>query len=128
MRPYKSESNEDYLEAILKITENNGFCRSVDIANELDVKKPSVFNAIEKLNQLGYVTMEPNTKHVLLTESGREYAQNIYDRHLFFMNYFIKLGVPRDRADEEACAIEHDISQDTFERIRKHIFDSNIMM
>lgn len=127
MRPYKSESNEDYLEAILKVTQNNGFCRSVDIAKELDVKKPSVFNAVEKLVQLGYVIMEPTTKHLLLTESGKEYAQNIYERHLFFLNYFIHLGVPEDRADEEACAVEHDISQDTFERIRKHVLETNIM-
>ena len=111
------ESAEDYLEQILMLLEKKGHARSVDIAAGLNVSKPSVSVAMKKLRENGYITMgEDNC--ISLTDKGYAIARRIYDRHQVLTRFFVQLGVPKDIALEDACRIEHDISRETFEKLK----------
>ena len=112
----KNESQEDYLEAILRISTEKGYCRSVDIADHLMVAKPSVSTAMRKLLDKGLIEMD-SSKFIRLTESGRKIAQEVYGRHSYFKKYLIAAGVDESTAEEEACALEHAISEDSFRKL-----------
>lgn len=116
------ESAENYLETILFLKKRKGKVRSIDIANELNFSKPSVSIAMKKLRENGYVDMDING-YITLTEKGREIAESMSERHILFSNYFTSLGVDEKTAAEDACRIEHVISQETFEKFRNHIED-----
>ena len=114
------ESAEDYLEQILMLLEQKGHARSIDIAVGLNVSKPSVSVAMKKLRENGYITMGADN-NISLTDKGYAIAQKIYDRHQVLTRALIQLGVPADIAREDACKIEHDISEETFAAIRSRV-------
>lgn len=114
------ESAENYLEAILVITQETGSARSIDVARRLGVSKPSVSRAVGLLRERGHLTVAPDGQ-LLLTEQGYAIADRIYERHRLFTAWLIQLGVTPQVAAEDACRIEHDISQETFDRIKAHI-------
>lgn len=115
------ESGENYLETILKLHNESGFVRSIDIANELEYTKPSVSRAMSILKNEEYITME-RSGQILLTEKGLRKANEIYDRHRIIMSYLIQtLGLEKEIADKDACRIEHVISQETFEKMKDYM-------
>ena len=114
------ESAENYLESILVLQERRGQVRSIDIVNELGFSKPSVSIAMKKLRENGYSSMEPDGR-ITLNESGLAIANRIYDRHKTITRFFMLLGVSEDVATEDACKVEHDISDETFEKIRQFV-------
>lgn len=114
-------SGEDYLEAILVLKEQKGMVRSVDVARHLEVTKPSVCHAVATLRDGGFLTMDED--HLLhLTDVGREVAEKIYERHCFFTEQLIAAGVDPETAEVDACRIEHVISNESFERLKKAAF------
>ena len=116
-------SGEDYLEAILVLHKKLGMVRSVDVARHMEVSKPSVCVAVNALKEGGFLTM--NEDHFLhLTDVGREVAEIIYERHCFFTERLIALGVDPKTAEADACRIEHVISTESFEHLKKS-FESN---
>ena len=118
------ESGENYLETILLLEKKNGSVRSVDIAAELDYSKPSISRAMGILKQEKYITMEKNGD-ILLTDKGREKANRIYERHQLITDYLIKaLGIESGTASEDACRIEHVISEKSFEKIKEWVENS----
>ena len=111
-------SGEDYLETILVLQKKLGMVRSVDMARHMEVSKPSVCHAVATLRDGGFLTMDED--HFLhLTDVGREVAERIYERHCFFTEQLIATGVDPKTAEADACRIEHIISQDSFEKIRR---------
>ena len=111
-------SGEDYLEAILVLYKKTGMVRSVDVARHMEVSKPSVCHAVATLRDGGFLMMDED--HFLhLTDVGREVAEKIYERHCFFTEQLITAGVDPKTAETDACRIEHTISQDSFEKIRR---------
>jgi len=114
------ESAEDYLEAILKLGEQRGAVRSIDIANELNFSRPSVSVAMKKLRESGYIEVEQGG-FIRLLPSGREIAERIYERHRLLTDFFMYLGVPEETAAADACKVEHDLSPETFEKLREHM-------
>ena len=110
------QSAEDYLEAILMIKEKKGYVRSIDIANQLSVSKPSVSYATKRLRENGYISFNEDGM-ISLTDSGMEIASKIYKRHRVLTDIFISLGVNEDIAAEDACKIEHNLSPETFEAL-----------
>ncbi|MBR0464619.1 MAG: metal-dependent transcriptional regulator [Clostridia bacterium] len=114
------KSAEDYLEQILILHEEKGFARSVDIANGLSVSKPSVSFAMKQLRENGYITMDKDS-FIELTPKGREIADRIYARHRVLTAILTHIGVDAETAREDACKIEHDISDTTFEVIRRYV-------
>ena len=113
------ESMEDYLEAILMLTERKGYARAVDVAAELGYTKASVSIAMKKLRAGGYVTTGADGS-LALTEAGRAIAKNILRRHRLLTEFFVRLGVSRETAAADACRVEHDLSEETFARIVEH--------
>lgn len=113
------KSAEDYLETILRLTLQNGSVRSIDIANELGFSKPSVSTAMKRLRENGYITVEQHGC-IQLTAKGQSIADKIYERHILLTRYLIELGVSADVAEQDACKIEHILSQETFDQIRAH--------
>ena len=113
------ESSEDYLEAMLMMQERFGYIRSIDIANELNVTKPSVSYATKRLRQNGYLTLDKEGL-MTLTESGMAIAERVYERHKTLSSFFMKLGVDEETALEDACKVEHDLSEQTYEAIKRH--------
>ena len=114
------ESGEMYLEAILVLSRKSGFVRSVDVGEYLGYSKPSVSRAMGLLRKGELVTVEQDGG-LHLTQEGRDIAEKIYERHTVLSQVLISLGVPEQVAVEDACKIEHDISDVTFEAIKKHI-------
>ncbi len=112
------ESGENYLETILVLKERNGCVRAVDIANELNFSKPSVSKAMSVLKEAGHVKVD-RLNQILLTETGREIAEKIYERHLILTEYLVSLGVDEEIASKDACKIEHIISVESFEKIKE---------
>ena len=110
------ESAEDYLERILMLLESKGYARSVDIAAGLNVSKPSVSVAMKKLRENGYISMSADNL-ISLTDKGYAIARKIYDRHQALTKYLVQLGVPEALAREDACRIEHDLSEESFAAI-----------
>jgi DtxR family Mn-dependent transcriptional regulator len=113
------ESAEDYLEAILRLQQRKGSVRSIDIANELDVTKPSVSVAMKKLRENGYIEVNGDGL-ISLLPSGRKIAERIYERHRLLTEFFMHLGVDESIAARDACKVEHDLSEETFQRIKEH--------
>lgn len=114
------ESSEDYLESILMLKERKGFVRSIDIANELDYTKASVSIAMKKLRESGYISMDADGS-ITLNESGLEIASRIYGRHKTITRFFVLLGVDPTVAAEDACKVEHDLSDETFARLKEFV-------
>ena len=112
------ESAENYLETILILSEKNAHVRSIDIATELHFTKPSVSVAMKKLRENDFIRMDSDG-FITLTESGMEIASRMYERHRLLSDWLVYLGV--SRAVEDACRIEHVISQESFEKIRAHV-------
>ena len=112
-------SAEDYREAILMIHERQGYVRSTDVAEQLGISKPSVSNATKRLRESEYLTTDP-AGMLVLTASGMEIASQIYARHRALTDFFIRIGVSPEQAREDACKIEHDISQETFEALCRY--------
>ena len=117
---HTNESAENYLETILILSKIRPVVRSVDVAEELGFKKPSVSVAMKNLREKNHITV---TKEgfIYLTSSGREIAEMIYERHQFLTKWLISLGVDEKIAAQDACRIEHDISKESFEAIKEHI-------
>lgn len=115
------ESGENYLETILILKQEKGYVRSIDIALKLDFSKPSVSRAMGLLRENGYITMDPKEGWIELTESGKEIAERIYERHQVISKWLMYLGVEEETATADACRIEHVISQETFDRMKEHI-------
>jgi Mn-dependent DtxR family transcriptional regulator len=113
------KSSEDYLEAMLMMKEQHGYIRSIDIAVELGVTKPSVSYATKRLRENGYITMDRDGL-ITLTDKGMEIADRIYNRHKTLALFLKRLGVDEATAREDACRMEHDISETTFQAICKH--------
>lgn len=112
------ESSQDYLETILILSKKLDHVRNIDIAVEMNVTKQSVHRALRKLKDLGYISIDDHG-HITLTELGIKEANQMYERHLILTKYFISLGVPEDIATKDACKIEHDLSEETFNAIKK---------
>ena len=113
------ESGEMYLESILVLS-SKGAVRSIDICEYMNYSKPSVSRAVGILKNNGYITVD-KSGYIELTQSGREIAQKIYDRHKLITDFLIMLGVDTEIASEDACKIEHCLSDASFEAIKKHI-------
>ncbi|NLF80019.1 MAG: metal-dependent transcriptional regulator [Clostridia bacterium] len=113
------KSSEDYLEMILMLREKKGYARSIDIASELGVTKPSVSYAVKRLRENNYITVDEEGL-ISLTESGMEIAARMYERHQLLTDFLLSLGVAEKTAREDACKIEHDLSDETFLAIRRH--------
>ena len=112
-------SGEDYLEAILILEQKRGYVRSLDVAQQLNVTKPSVSNATRLLKDGGFLTMDEE-KLIHLTELGREVAESIYERHCILTEGLIFLGVEPETAEQDACRIEHDLSRQSFEKLKEY--------
>ena len=108
-------SGEDYLEAILILEQKRGYVRSSDVAEQMNVTKPSVTNATRLLREDGFLTMDEE-KLIHLTELGREVAGSVYERHCILTEGLIYLGVDPETAEEDACRIEHDLNRQSFEK------------
>ena len=119
------KSAEDYLEQILMIREQKGVVRSIDIAAGLNVTKPSVSVAMKRLRENGYINMDKDNL-ITLTESGEEIARNIYDRHKTLTRCLLLVGVDEEHAREDACKMEHDISQVAYEALVRFLKDRGI--
>lgn len=117
---HANESAENYLETILVLSQSRPVVRSVDIATELGFKKSSVSVAMKKLRQNEHITVSPEG-YIYLTESGKEIAEMIYERHKLLSSWLITLGVDKDIASADACRIEHVISKESFDAIKKHV-------
>lgn len=113
------ESAENYLETILILQQRKGNVRSIDIVTELNYSKPSISNAMKQLSNEGYIYMDEN-KFITLTDTGKEIAERMYERHELISKFLMKLGVAEDVALEDACRIEHVISDETFQKIKEH--------
>ena len=113
------ESGEMYLETILILSQKNKFVRSLDVAEYMGFSKTSVSRAVGLLKSGGYLTVDGDG-HLSLTESGRAVAEKIYDRHILLTRFLVHLGVNEQTSMEDACKIEHDISDESFEAIKKH--------
>ncbi len=119
------KSAEDYLEQILMIREQKGIVRSIDIAAGLGVTKPSVSVAMKRLRENGYINMDKDNL-ITLTESGESIARNIYDRHKTLTRCLLLVSVDEEHAREDACKMEHDISQVSYEALVKFLKDRGI--
>lgn len=114
------ESAEDYLERILVLKKENGKVISIDIANSMNYSKPSISRAMKNLKENNYITINANGE-IDLTEKGLKIANRIFERHTLLTKYFISLGVSEEIAKADACKIEHDLSDETFEAIKNHV-------
>lgn len=112
------ESGEMYLETIYILTKEKGTVRSIDVCEYMGYSKPSVSRAVSILRNGGYLTVEENG-HLVLTDQGRHIAEKTYERHRILTEFFVSLGVSEEIASEDACKIEHDISDETFDAIKK---------
>ena len=113
------ESGEDYLEAILMVSENKSEVHAIDIVNELGFSKPSVSIALKKLKEQGYITIDLNN-HLHLTDSGMDVAKKIYERHKVLTSILESLGVNKETAEDDACKLEHDLSDESWNAIKNY--------
>ena len=114
------ESGEMYLETIYILTKKNHDVRSLDVAEYMNFSKPSVSRAVGLLKQGGYITVDPDG-YLHLTDLGKEIAAKIYERHTLLTEFLMRLGVDQGTASADACKIEHDISDKSFEAIKRHV-------
>ena len=113
------ESGEMYLETIYVLCKNSSFVRSIDVCEKMGYSKPSVSRAVGLLKNGGYITVD-NDGYLLLTDSGRDVAEKIYERHTMLTDFFVRLGVDPEIASDDACKIEHHLSDQTFAAIKRH--------
>ena len=113
-------SGEDYLEAVLVLQKKQGMVRSIDLARHMGFSKASISHAVGVLRDGVFLTMDEDG-FLHLTDIGREVAEKIYERHCFFTKHFISIGVDPETAEADACRIEHDISAETYERLKESI-------
>ncbi|MDD6284280.1 MAG: metal-dependent transcriptional regulator [Firmicutes bacterium] len=113
------ESGEMYLETIYILSKKNSTVRSIDVGDYMNYSKPSVSRAVGILKKGGYVVMDKDG-YLSLTDSGLEVAKKIYERHTLLTDFLIRLGVDKNTAVEDACKMEHDISDETFEALKRH--------
>ena len=113
------ESAEDYLEAILILRERQGLVRSIDVVHHLVVTKPSVSVAMKRFRENGYIEMDGDG-YITLLPPGEEIAQRIYGRHKLLTRFLVSLGVSEEAAAADACKMEHDLSDESFEKIKAH--------
>ena len=118
--PKIQESAENYLETILVLKERNGTVRSVDIAAEMGFSKPSVSVAMRNLREQECITMGDDGL-ISLTDKGRSIAESVYERHTLFTQWLVSMGVDQTIAAQDACRIEHVLSKETFEAIKRHV-------
>ena len=118
LRTFRNEARDDYLETILLIKRSKGYCRAINIANELNVTKPSVSVELGKLQEMGLITLDEE-KMIHFTEEGQALAELTYAKHSYFRKLLLSVGVDEETAEREACAMEHAVSGDTFYRIRE---------
>jgi Mn-dependent DtxR family transcriptional regulator len=118
------ESSEDYLETILILSKKLPVVRSVDVANELGYKKSSISVAMKKLRERKLITMDENG-YINLTEEGAKIAEAVYSRHILFTNWLTELGVDSTIAAEDACRIEHIISEESYQAIKDFIINNH---
>jgi Mn-dependent DtxR family transcriptional regulator len=121
------ESGEDYIEAILRIKERkgrNGNVRAVDIAEALGVSKPSVSRAVKLLSAKGFINVTPDG--ITLTDAGQKYAEAVFDRHKIIRHFFTDiLSVNPETAEEDACRVEHALSEETYRRLKEFVLKTN---
>ena len=120
MKEKNNESAENYLETILVLSKRLPVVRSVDVANQLDFKKSSVSIAMKNLREKNHITVT-DAGYIYLTESGKQIADMIYERHELLSSWLVRLGVPEEIATEDACRIEHVISEESFAALKEHI-------
>lgn len=116
------ESGENYLESIYRLSKKQTEIHAIDIVNDLGFSKPSVSIALKKLKDSGHIYIDKNS-HIILTDSGLEVAVKIYERHTIITNLFLALGVNEKTAEEDACKIEHYLSEETFNAIKAHYLE-----
>jgi Mn-dependent DtxR family transcriptional regulator len=125
MRVQIRESAEDYLETILILKEENGNVRAIDIANRLGFTRPSVSIAMKNLRENGYITVSEDSL-ISLTKKGLAIAEQVYERHQILTDFFVRLGIDEAVAKADACRIEHDLSEQTFDKIKDYYFSELI--
>ena len=113
------ESGEMYLETIYILSQKSSSVRSIDVGDNMGFSKPSVSRAVGILKKGGYVVMDKDG-YLSLTDSGLEVAKKIYERHTTLTDFLVRLGVDKNTAVEDACKMEHDISDETFEALKRH--------
>ena len=113
-------SGEDYLEAVLILQKKQGMVRSIDLARHMGFSKPSISHAVGVLKNGGFLTVDEDG-YLNLTNAGREVAEKIYERHQFFMEQLVAVGVDRETAERDACRIEHVISEEAFEKLKTSV-------
>lgn len=118
------ESGEMYLETILVLSQRQRYVRSIDVAEHMGYSKPSVSRAVSLLKQGEYITVD-REGFLYLTDAGREVAEKIYERHTVLTQLLINIGVDPAVAEEDACRVEHDISDETFAKIKEHVHSNN---
>ena len=118
------ESKEDYLERILMLSEKNNLVRAIDIATSMNFSKPSVSIALKKLKADGFILVNEETGNVTLTKTGMAIAEEIYERHKVISTALMMIGVSEETALEDACKVEHNISRETFTKIKDFISKS----
>ena len=116
----RDKTTEDYLEAMLILKEKNGYVRSIDVAALLNVTKPSVTYTTKRLRERGLITMDHDNL-IQITDEGLEIANRTYKRHIFLKNFFMRLGVSDEIAEDDACKVEHDLSNETFDALCAHV-------
>lgn len=117
------KAGEDYLEAVLILHNKRGMVRAVDLARYMNYSKPSISHAVKELKKQGCLTIGEDG-NIRLTDEGKHIAETIYERHRFFTNALIEAGVKPDIAEQDACRMEHAISQESFEKLRQALTDS----
>ena len=118
------QSGEDYLEAILMLQKRNGQVRSIDICNELGHSKPTVSVAMKNFRENGYINMDDDYL-ITLTEKGKAIAESVYERHIVISKFLMAIGVDEKTASDDACRIEHVISDSSFAAVKKYFLDNN---
>ena len=121
------ESAEDYLEAILILRERLGNVRSIDVVHQLEITKPSVSVAMKRFRENGYIEMDSEGVITRLPP-GEEIAQRIYNRHKLLTHFLVSLGVSEETASADACKMEHDLSDESFEKIKEHALQHGIVL
>ncbi len=116
----RQESTEDYLETILILKNRIGVLRSIDIVNDMHFTKPSVSVAMKNLREKGFISIDKEG-YITLTDEGMQIASGVYERHTVLTQALIAIGVSPETARQDACRIEHDISAETFDKIKQHL-------
>lgn len=115
----RSQSEEDYLESILLIGETQLVVHRIDVAKRMNVSQAAVNKAMKILIEKGYI--KEDGKHLLLTETGKKYAKEVFEKHCLIRDFLISLGVSPQTAEEDACAMEHLVSDETFSKMKEHL-------